>query len=75
MLRRISRRVETQIHVVDETEKLRGPLEAFVKAQGNTLKVSEQGKEQLADWRQRSKLAHDQTAGAIMVYQIEHLVL
>ncbi|PBK93853.1 hypothetical protein ARMGADRAFT_1062677 [Armillaria gallica] len=53
VLRKIGARIDPEIQSIDETEQLRGPLEAFVKAQRRLLKATEEGKEPRLDWRQR----------------------
>ncbi|KAG7447648.1 uncharacterized protein BT62DRAFT_1075023 [Guyanagaster necrorhizus] len=71
VLRKIGARIEPEILSIDETEQLRVPLEAFVKAQRRLLKATEEGKEPRLDWRQRSKLAHQQASAAIGLYRAE----
>ncbi|KAK0491504.1 hypothetical protein IW261DRAFT_1438088 [Armillaria novae-zelandiae] len=75
ILRKIGARIDPEIQSIDETEQLRGPLEAFVKAQRRLLKATEEGKEPRLDWRQRSKLAHQQASAAIGLYRAERLIL
>lgn len=75
VLRKIGARIDPEIQSIDETEQLRGPLEAFVKAQRRLLKATEEGKEPRLDWRQRSKLAHQQASAAIGLYRAERLIL
>ncbi|KAK0461635.1 uncharacterized protein EV420DRAFT_1639932 [Desarmillaria tabescens] len=75
VLRKISARIDPEIRSIDETEQLRGPLEAFVKAQRRLLKATEEGKEPRLDWRQRNKLAHQQASAAIGLYRAERLFL
>ncbi|SJL02520.1 uncharacterized protein ARMOST_05851 [Armillaria ostoyae] len=74
VLRKIGARIDPEIQSIDETEQLRGPLEAFVKAQRRLLKATEEGKEPRLDWRQRSKLAHQQASAAIGLYRAERLI-
>ncbi|KAK0207011.1 hypothetical protein DFS33DRAFT_1255556 [Desarmillaria ectypa] len=75
VLRKISARIDSEIRSIDEMEQLRGSLEAFVKAQRRLLKATEEGKEPRLDWRQRSKLAHQQASAAIGLYKAERLIL
>lgn len=74
ILRNIGARINPEIQSIDETEQLRGPLEAFVKAQRRLLKATEEGKEPRLDWRQRHKLAQ-QASASIGLYRAERLIL
>ncbi|KAF9266181.1 hypothetical protein L218DRAFT_956557 [Marasmius fiardii PR-910] len=79
VLRRIQSRIEPEIESIDETEKLRGPLQVFAvthsKAIKNAKEASEGKNAPKGDWRQRRKLAQDQAGMGIGLYQLEELVL
>jgi hypothetical protein len=79
ILKRIQTKVDVEVTSIDETEKLRGPLQVFAaahtKALNSAKEASEGKKAPVGDWRQRRKLAQDQAGMGIGLYQLEELVL
>jgi len=78
ILKKIQLQIDPEIKHIEQTERLRGPLDPFVRAQAKAAKeakdISEGVKVPVADWRQRKKLLHEQ-AGMIGLYQLEELTL
>ena len=79
-LQMLSAHLEPEITFANQLEQLRGPLEAFARAQGKAVKdaaaLGKDGKkEPVGDWRQRRKMAHEQAGMAVGLYRLEELVL
>jgi len=68
--------------LTEQLEPLRGPLEAFARAQEKAVKDAaahgKDGKKKegpVGDWRQRRKLAHEQAEMEVGLYRLEEFVL
>ncbi|KAJ7771604.1 hypothetical protein B0H16DRAFT_1364249 [Mycena metata] len=77
ILHKVLSRIEPEIQLTEQIDLLRGPLELFARAQAKAVRDGKEGKkEQVGDWRQRRRLAHERQAMAVdRVYQLEELVL
>ncbi|KAI0347456.1 hypothetical protein BDW22DRAFT_1351894 [Trametopsis cervina] len=78
ILREILSYVEPEVTFTDDLDQLRGPLEPFVKAHNQMLRLAAHGPEKpdlSVDWRKKRKEAHEQATIAVGVYQVEELIL
>jgi hypothetical protein len=74
VVERISQQLHEQLLYVDDLDRLRGPLEAFVRIQSESS-AQRQVQETGENLRQRRKEAFEAAELAIGRYQIEELVI
>ncbi|KAI0650437.1 hypothetical protein C8Q79DRAFT_1083841 [Trametes meyenii] len=79
LLRTLAAHLEPALALTAALEHLRGPLEPFAraaaKAQRGTAKDAGAKTDDGRDWRRKRKMAHEQAAVAVGLYQVEELVL
>ncbi|KAF8592592.1 hypothetical protein K439DRAFT_1610370 [Ramaria rubella] len=71
----ISRHLCEELTSIEDLDRLRGPLEAFTRAQFQKSRLRRVEQEGGGDWRKRRKEASQAAELAIGLYQIEELVI
>ena len=75
IIERISRHLHEHLLSVEDLNRLRGPLEAFVRAQSQNSRARRRELENGEDSRHRRKKAFEAAELAVGLYQVEELVM